>query len=361
MTAFRPLRWSKLKGRAARHLVRWRALQQAWGLHRWLRLQGRKLRLGLPSGVATFRLSEWYGRTGNNIQQLIVVIAHAEAFRGSVQVDEDFIQSGPLRNIVNAFRLDFRSNTSAAATTHLSGIFFHYKEYGFSRSDHQRMAFAKGDKPRRDCLLGRQYIHRQAHRIASTYLLPHIRRPPPGMFSGAQLESTLVIHLRGGDVANLANQYYITNPLHYYRVLREKHRRAIIVTEPGSSHPLLDVVLSLFPDHDLVCGSVEDDFQLLRHATHLATSGVGTFALAAVLLSERIRQFHCTDVFLIEHLNPTMLDTDRVNVEMLRLPGYADAWLRSSDRLELLLRWRPPTGAAAGSGLSAVPGAGDPP
>ncbi len=361
MPAIRPLRWSDLKRRAKRHVVGWRAAQQTWGLLRRLRLQRRKLRLSLPSGAATFTLAQWYGRTGNNIQQLIVVIAHAEAFRGSVQVDEVFIQSGPLRNIVNPFSLDFRSDTSAAARTHLSGLFFHYMEYGFSRSGHQRMAFAKGDKPRRDCLLGRQYIHRQAHRIARTHLLPHIRKPPPGTFSGAQLESTLVIHLRGGDVANLENRYYITNPLHFYRALSERHRRAIIVTEPGTTHPLLDAVLSLFPIHDLVCGSVEDDFQLLRHAIHLATSGVGTFALAAALLSDRVRQFHCTDVFLIEHLNPTMLDTDRVNVEMLRLPGYADAWQRSSNRLDLLLHWRPPTAAGARSALSAAPDAADPP
>jgi hypothetical protein len=93
----------------------------------------------------------------------------------------------------------------------------------------------------------------------------------------------------------------------------------------------------------------------------LRSNGVGTFALAAALLSERLRQFHCTDVFLIEHLNPTMLDTDRVNVEMLRLPGYVDAWQRSSNRLDLLLHWRPPTGAGARSALSAAPDAADPP
>lgn len=361
MATFRPLPLSTLKIWAARHLVDWPMAQQAWGLHRWLRLQRRKWRLRLPSAAPSFRLSRWYGRTGNSVQQLIVVIAHAEAFRGSVEVEADFIHSGPLCNIVQPFRLDFRNDTTEAVSSQLSGLFFHYTEYGFSRFGQRRMAFAKGDKPRRDCLLGRQYIQRQAHRIARNHLAPHVLGPPPGLFSHAQLETTLVIHLRGGDVANLMNPYYITNPLHYYRELSQRHRRAIIVTEPGSSHPLLEAVLSLFSVHDLVCGAVDDDFQLLRHATHLATSGVGTFAVAAALLSERLRQFHCTDVFLIEHLNPRMLDTDRVNVEMRRLPGYVDAWRRSTDRLELLLHWRPPDAAGAAPGLTAVPGAGDPP
>lgn len=61
----------------------------------------------------------------------------------------------------------------------------------------------------------------------------------------------------------------------------------------------MDSVLSLSPEHELAHGSVEDDFQLLRHSVNLASSGVGTFAIAAVLLSQRIKRFHCTDIFQI--------------------------------------------------------------
>jgi hypothetical protein len=367
MTAFRRRPWSGLKTRAQRALLRWRMAQLAWGLLRWLQLQVRKLHLRLLTRSATFRLSKWYGRTGNNIQQLIVVIAHAEAFRGSLQVEDAFLRSGGLRHLVSAFSLDFSAESirswtpDPSRTTLLSGVFFHYTEHAFSHANHQRMVFAKGDVPRRDSLLGRQYIHREAHRIARTHLLPHIRTPDAGVFRGADLENTLVIHLRGGDVADLDNWYYITNPLHFYRTLSLEHRRVIVVREPGCRHPLLDSVLSLFEEREVVQGSVDEDFQLLRHARHLASSGVGTFALAAVLLSESIRRFHCTDVFLIEHLNPRMLDPDRVTVQMLRLPGYAEAWRRSSDRLELLLQWRPPRATGAAPRLNAVPGDGDPP
>lgn len=367
MTAFRRRPWSGLKTRAKKTLVGWRMAQQAWGLQRWLLLQARKLHLRLPSQSPTFRLSKWYGRTGNNIQQLIVVIAHAEAFRGSLKVEEEFLRSGALRHLVSAFHLDFSTDSvhsrmpGPSRATQLSGIFFHYTEYAFSPSKSRRMAFAKGNSPRRDSLLGRQTIHREAHRIAHTHLLPHLCTPASSVLRGTDLQNTLVIHLRGGDVADLASQYYITNPLYFYRTLSLEHRRVIVVREPGCRHPLLDSVLSLFAEREVVQGSVDEDFQLLRHAIHLASSGVGTFALAAVLLSERIRQFHCTDVFLIEHLNPTMLDPDRVNVQMLRLPGYAEAWQRSSNRLDLLLNWRPPTGAGARSALSAAPDAADPP
>ncbi len=336
----------------------WRLTQQAWARGRWLRLQRRKLRLSRKTASASFRLSQWYGRTGNNLQQLIVVIAHAEAYGGSVDIPPDFLNAGPLRNLVHPFTLDFAPHTDLSRTTQVAGVFFHYMEYGLTRSNHRRMAFGKGQQPRRDSLLGRDYIHAHADRIARTHLLPHLKKPPANARAEDRLARTLVIHLRAGDVADLNSRYYISNPLYYYEALSRQYRRAIIVTESGCSHPLLDPVLALFPEHELVHGSVEEDFQFLRHSIHLATSGVGTFALAAALLSERLEQFHCTDLFLIEHLNPRMIDRRRVNVQMLELPGYADQWLRSTERRELLLHWRPPAWARP---FSAVPGAGDPP
>jgi hypothetical protein len=36
-----------------------------------------------------------------------------------------------------------------------------------------------------------------------------------------------------------------------------------------------------------------------------------------------------------------MIDAAKVNVRMLRLHGYADQWLRSQNRRDLLLNWRP--------------------
>jgi hypothetical protein len=319
----------------------WRISQDARAKGKWLQLQCEKIQLTISHGKAVFALWKWYGRTGNNIQQLIVVIAHAEAFGGSFQLEEDFISIGPLRGIVNAFKLDFAANPDRAPKHLLSRAFFHYTEYSFSPSDYRRIAFLEGHSPRRDCLLGRHYIESHAHRIAQTHLLPNIKESSCGTFSRDRLENTLVIHLRAGDVSELNSHYYISNPLYYYAQLSQFYPKAIIVTEPGSTHVLMDSVRSLFPDHELVHGSADDDFQLLRHSVNLASSGVGTFAIAAVLLSQHIKQFHCTDVFQIEHLNPLMIDAAKVNVRMLQLHGYADQWLRSQNRRDLLLNWRP--------------------
>jgi hypothetical protein len=84
---------------------------------------------------------------------------------------------------------------------------------------------------------------------------------------------------------------------------------------------------------------VHQDFSLLRSAKQLASSGVGTFSVAAALLSENLRIFHCSNVFQDEHLNPTMLPSDRVRMQ--HFDDFVDKWRRSKDRGALLRGYLP--------------------
>lgn len=151
-----------------------------------------------------------------------------------------------------------------------------------------------------------------------------------------------MIHLRSGDVSTLAYDYYITNPLCYYLKLARKYRRAVIITEPGPPHSLLDSILSLFEEAKVVSSSARDDFISLCMAPNLANSGVGTFALAAALLSRHLKVFHCTDLYQVEHLNPRMIRSEDVQVRFQRMPGFMKHWLRSKDRIKLLHTYQPP-------------------
>ncbi len=74
---------------------------------------------------------------------------------------------------------------------------------------------------------------------------------------------------------------------------------------------------------------------------HLSRSGVGTFAHAAALLCERLKVFHCTDLYQSEHLNPPMLCSGRVTERQQSLPGFRRKWLSAKDRLQLLLTCAP--------------------
>jgi len=316
----------------------WRLVQEYRVADRRGQLFWREVRLRFLSVKTEFHLWGWYGRIGNNIQQLIVAIAHAEAFNGCTGMDGRLLKGAPLEGILMPFWQDFSPDRKVSEV--YSTIFFHYTEYTFRRSDLRRLAFRRGHSPRRECVLGRRFIEANAHRIAQQYLAPLLTFSADRIAAGGS-SPELVIHMRSGDVRGLDNPYYITNPLCFYRGLARHYRRATVVTEPGGDHPLLASVCSLFHEFAVVSGSVDDDFRMLCNATHLASSGVGTFVMAAALLSRNLRVFHCTDLFQVEHLNPRMISPDQVEVKMQVMKGFRRQWLRSDDRLGLLMGFDP--------------------
>lgn len=139
--------------------------------------------------------------------------------------------------------------------------------------------------------MGRRFIEANAHRIAQQYLTPLLVFPSDPIAEGGGYPDGVVIHLRSGDVRGLNNPYYITNPICFYRQIARQYRYATVVTEPGGEHPLLQSIASLFCDVTVVSGTAQDDFRMLCIATHLVSSGVGTFVIAAALLSRDLRVF----------------------------------------------------------------------
>jgi hypothetical protein len=119
------------------------------------------------------------------------------------------------------------------------------------------------------------------------------------------------------------------------------HRDVVLVAEPGPAHPLLNKIKGIFPDCKIFSGSVQEDFELLRGARFLASSGVGTFCVAAALLSENLNRFYCSSAYLNEHLNPAMLNTKRVEVIEYKMKRYIELWHKSNNRLDLLLNYQP--------------------
>lgn len=202
------------------------------------------------------------------------------------------------------------------------------------------MPARQGRPPRLESLLPARTIEKEIHRVAVQYLQRSIV-VPAGESARIQAKATLVIHLRSGDIQDLSHDLYIVNPLYYYRRLSSFHDRAIIVTEPGAPHPLLPDIQDLFPDCKVISGSVRDDFEILRQAHFLASSGVGTFAIAAALLSPCLERFYCTNLFMDEHLNPRMLNRSRIDVIEVNLLGYREKWSRHADRHMLIRNYNP--------------------
>ena len=74
--------------------------------------------------------------------------------------------------------------------------------------------------------------------------------------------------------------------------------------------------------------TLQEDFNILFNAINLATSGVGTFPIAAALLSNKLRNFYYTDLYSDEHLNPKMVTNKRVNHFKYKVEeGYKEKYL----------------------------------
>jgi len=279
-----------------------------------------------------FAISRWYGRTGNNIQQILIAIAHAETFKGAFQLEEDFLREGDLGEMFSPIHLDFSPECEVSGDCRR--IFFHFTELSFLSHSTRRMHFAPGDPPRLDSLLSPAWIERNLWQVARRYLRPSLLTQ--GLHRPA--DEHLVLCLRSGDIQGLANLYYITNPLVFYKQLAERFRSVLIVTEPQPRHVLLTEICALFAESRVETIAYEErnrGFEIIRNAKELATSGVSTFPLSAAILSDRLDSFYCTDMYMDEHLNPRML-APSIQINEFRLPGYRRLWRRSVDRQRLL-------------------------
>lgn len=322
-----------------RRALYWRALQLFGTQWNHLRLALLGLGIHVARSKTRFAITHSYGRTGNNIQQILIAIAHAEAFRGVLDVEIDNLVDGRLGDLIYSFSLDFSPRRPERSV--FRSMFFHYSEHTFFKKDLSRLPFKRGVLPRRECLLSTSYIERNLWRIAQSYLLSNL------ILSDAevQIDDRLVLHLRSGDVASLAHSHYITNPLCFYRRLATMYDDVVIVMEPGQEHVLFRSIVGLFKRVDVVSGSVQEDFHRLCKARYLATSGVGTFPIAASLLSRSLQTLHCTDLFQEEHLNPRMLMGESVKgitIDLMRMPGFQRLWIDAIDRRELLLDYETP-------------------
>jgi hypothetical protein len=303
-------------------------------------LSSKALRYRLLQRTPRFCLEAWYGGTGNNIQQLLLALGHAKEFRGKLSINQMQLQEAGLGRLFQPIDVDFSPGKSE--NEQFTSKFFHFTEHTFSRKSTQRMHFLQGTIPRRECLVSRRWTERNLHLLATNLLRHHLT--PPAALSPE--DDQIVIWIRSGELANLNYTYYITNPLYFYKILAGRYRHALIITQASADHILLDAITSLFDSVSIERLGFDDahrdqGFEIMRQAKNLATSGVSTFPLAAALLSDNLENFHCSDAFMVEHLNPLLLDPHRVKRHIVALPGYHSQWLNSTDRQALLYSYAP--------------------
>jgi len=256
----------------------------------------------------TVSVSHWHGRLGNNIQQCAVGTMAAELLQNSFEsIDHEIISN--------------EKEIFGNGSQDLTSKWFYW------------------EGPYQETNIPVDYIYKNMRRICRDHISKRIQVPDYEQIS----DDTIVIHIRSGDIfdqIHLDGHQYTPNPLHYYLTLIETFSRAIIVTEPDNNNPIVEILRQ----HEKVTvqsKSVAEDFATLLAAKHIASSGVGTFCVAAALCSKNIENFYCTDLMLTEHLNYSMLVGTDVNVSVMELKDYIKTgeWKNTEDQRKFILEY----------------------
>lgn len=270
-------------------------------------------------------ISAWYGRLGNNIQQLGNALMLAELCHIPAIVSIPHPQLGSLTLETSATCANRLITNSSVRSD-----FFHWDS----------------QKPDRSILIPYSYIAANMARVLQKYLLPHLlpflsNVSPPG--------EEVVLHIRAGDIFSKPpgatwDNNYIPNPLEYYRALISEFHTIRIVTEASwPSNPVILSLLQIYPHIQVQSSDVLTDFLTLAQAKRIISSGVGTFAVAAAMLNSDLETFFYSELFLHEHVNPSFLRHDSCKCCCIKLKDYrlkSEGWLNTPNQHQYLLDYQ---------------------
>ena len=110
----------------------------------------------------------------------------------------------------------------------------------------------------------------------------------------------------------------------------------MIVTELDLRNPLIKILRDRY-HIPIISSTLYNDFSILMSAKNLSSSGVGTFAIAAALLSNNLENFYTSDLYLDEQINPNILSNFEINMYMLKINNYIDKWYNNKANNDILI------------------------
>jgi hypothetical protein len=237
-------------------------------------------------------LPKWFGRFGNNVQQISNALYYCKKY--SIHFD---MAPHPM---IEDIDLPFGEKRMPGNENQWSYFYFmEGEECNFPDEDLRVLNFQRKD-------------------LCERYILPKLK------IDHSKIEEPfdgLVIHLRGGDVFSNPHPHYVQNPLSYYLELLRipKYQNNTIIVAEDNTHPLIPAFTKLMVP--ILYLPEADSLEVLLTAESLATSGVGSYAIAAALCSRNIKKLYCTNIWLDESLTPVMLK-DHLDVLCMDIDPY---------------------------------------
>jgi hypothetical protein len=235
-------------------------------------------------------IPRWYGRLGNNIQQISNAIYFCR--------ENGIHFTSPDHPMINAIDILFGTTEYKISETSDNWFYHFEKEYSDFDIDIDRLNLLRKN-------------------ICEDYILPNLKIDHEKLKEPLPYD-TLVVHIRSGDIYTHFPNTHPQNPLMYYIELYRRFNEKVIFMAEDDKNPIIQYFQSI--KADIRIWSVEDTYTLLLRAQNLATSGAGSFAISSAFCSKNLKNFYCTDLYIDHSLNPTMLK-EQLNVFIADVSG----------------------------------------
>lgn len=259
-------------------------------------------------------IPRWFGRLGNNIQQISNGIYFCE--KNGIHF------TSPDQPMIKAIDINFGPN-----------------EFKISPTSHNWFYFFEG--PDCDFVVDTNDLNKNRKRISEEYILPNLK-VNHSKVNDPLPDDVLVIHIRSGDVYSPnTHPAYVQNPLAFYLELFNRFSGKVIFMAEDDKNPIVQYFAHQLKA-DIRIHWLEDTYTMLLRAKNLATSGIGTFALGAAFCSKNLKNLYATNLYAENALNPSMLK-EQLNVYSMDINDNkyikVGAWEPTPDNIKKVLEY----------------------
>jgi hypothetical protein len=264
-------------------------------------------------------ISQWCGRFGNNIQQISNAIYYCR--------ENKLNFTSPDNELINSFSQIFGDNNC-----HQALYFFHIpSKLGHGKPDFELNNLDNLFKKRRE--------------ICQKYIYPNLKINFENIIDLP--DDTVVMHIRSGDIFSRRDYYcpvvsnYLQNPLSYYTKISKGYNRVIVLTE-DYNNPIISE-LQKNDKFEIKILDITQTIEFMLSAKNIVTSGVSSFAIACVLLSNKIKKVYCSNLVVEEILNQKDLQDTEVEIEIINIDvdRYIqwNNWLNTEEQRKLMIEY----------------------
>lgn len=257
-------------------------------------------------------IPRWYGRLGNNIQQISNGIYFCR--KNGIHF------TSPDHPMIEAIDLNFGSNQYKIPKTSNNWFYHFEKEHSDFDVDIDELNLLRKN-------------------ICEDYIYPKLKIDHSKL-NDPLPDDVLVVHIRSGDLYTHFPNTHPQNPLSYYLKLYQLFEGKVIFIAEDDKNPIVQVLQQY--NLDIRIWGIEDTYTLLLRTRNLATSGAGSFAISSAFCSKNLKNFYCTDLYIDHSLNPMMLK-EQLNVFIAAISGNkyfkVGEWNSAKDNIEKILNY----------------------